>query len=295
MNPSTLIGIAASLMMLASVLLLSAEAPSSFINLPGLAIVLTGTLAATFISYPLREVVRVVRLVGLVFRRENSRVEEDLQELVSLAKLWFSGNVRGVEKRLDTLRNPFMRTGIQLVIDNTREEEIIDLLSWRIARLKARERAEAQIFRTMALYAPAFGMIGTLVGLVNMLEGMDAAQIGVIGERMAVALLTTFYGIVLANLIFKPIAVKLERRTEERLIAMNMILEGVSLMSRRRLPSFIEETLKSLMATHRDELRDGLGDDLGDELEAGVTAGKPRRRMPKMLMPKTLRKAQKHA
>ncbi|MGB8712017.1 MAG: chemotaxis protein MotA, partial [Onishia taeanensis] len=129
MNPSTLIGIAASLMMLASVLLLSAQAPSSFINLPGLAIVLTGTLAATFISYPLREVVRVVRLVGLVFRRENSRVEEDLQELVGLAKLWFSGDVRGVEKRLDSLRNPFMRTGIQLVIDNTREEEIIDLLS----------------------------------------------------------------------------------------------------------------------------------------------------------------------
>ena len=283
MNPSTLIGIAASLMMLASVLLLSAQAPSSFINLPGLAIVLTGTLAATFISYPLREVVRVVRLVGLVFRRENSRVEEDLQELVGLAKLWFSGDVRGVEKRLDTLRNPFMRTGIQLVIDNTREEEIIDLLSWRIARLKARERAEAQIFRTMALYAPAFGMIGTLVGLVNMLEGMDAAQIGIIGERMAVALLTTFYGIVLANLIFKPIAVKLERRTEERLIAMNMILEGVSLMSRRRLPSFIEETLKSLMANHRDELRDELGDEPNNAADAQVANGKPRRRLPKMM------------
>jgi chemotaxis protein MotA len=283
MNPSTLIGIAASLMMLASVLLLSAQAPSSFINLPGLAIVLTGTLAATFISYPLREVVRVVRLVGLVFRRENSRVEEDLQELVGLAKLWFSGDVRGVEKRLDSLRNPFMRTGIQLVIDNTREEEIIDLLSWRIARLKARERAEAQIFRTMALYAPAFGMIGTLVGLVNMLEGMDAAQIGVIGERMAVALLTTFYGIVLANLVFKPIAVKLERRTEERLIAMNMILEGVSLMSRRRLPSFIEETLKSLMANHRDELRDELSEESDSLAGTQVNSEKSRRRLPKMM------------
>jgi chemotaxis protein MotA len=283
MNPSTLIGIAASLMMLASVLLLSAQAPASFINLPGLAIVLTGTLAATFISYPLREVVRVVRLVGLVFRRENSRVEEDLQELVGLAKLWFSGDVRGVEKRLDSLRNPFMRTGIQLVIDNTREEEIIDLLSWRIARLKARERAEAQIFRTMALYAPAFGMIGTLVGLVNMLEGMDAAQIGVIGERMAVALLTTFYGIVLANLIFKPIAVKLERRTEERLIAMNMILEGVSLMSRRRLPSFIEETLKSLMANHHDELRDELSEESDSPAGTQVNSEKSRRRLPKMM------------
>merc|ERR1712098_693853 len=102
------------------------------------------------------------------------------------------------------------------------------MLRWRIARLKAREHAEAQIFRTMATYAPAFGMIGTLVGLVNMLEVMDAGDLEVIGPRMAVALLTTFYGILLANLVFKPIAVKLERRTEERLITMNIVLEGIS-------------------------------------------------------------------
>ncbi|WP_052384159.1 motility protein A [Litchfieldella xinjiangensis] len=256
MNPSTLIGIVASTLLLASVLLLSAESASSFINLPGLAIVLTGTLAATFISYPLREVLRVVRLVGLVFRRENSYVESDIQELVGMARLWFRGDVRSVENALEATRNPFLRTGIQLVIDNTREEEILDLLQWRIARMKARERAEANIFRTMALYAPAFGMIGTLVGLVNMLEVMDSAELALIGERMAVALLTTFYGIVLANLVFKPIAVKLERRTEERLIAMNMVLEGISLISRRRLPSFIEATLNSFMAHHQDEIRE---------------------------------------
>lgn len=261
MNPSTLIGIAASIMLLASVLLLSAESAASFINLPGLAIVLTGTLAATFISYPLREVMRVVRLVGIVFRRENSYTHDDIEELVGMARLWFKGNVRAVEDALTRTRNPFLRTGIQLVIDNTREEEILDLLRWRIARMKARERAEAQIFRTMALYAPAFGMIGTLVGLVNMLEVMNSAEVAVIGERMAVALLTTFYGIVLANLVFKPVAVKLERRTEERLIAMNMVLEGVSLMSRRRLPSFIEETLKSFMAQHQDEIRENMPDE----------------------------------
>ncbi|QEA39708.1 chemotaxis protein MotA [Pistricoccus aurantiacus] len=257
MNPSTFIGIVASLMLLVSVVLTSADAPATFLNLPGLGIVLTGTLAATFISYPLKEVLRVVRLVGLVFRREKSRDERDIATLVSLARTWFAGDVRGVEQALPNCRNPFLRTGIQLVIDHAKEEEIIDLLRWRIARLKARERAEAQIFRTMALYAPAFGMIGTLVGLVNMLDVMDSADIAVIGERMAVALLTTFYGIVLANLIFKPIAVKLERRTEERLITMNMVLEGVCLMSRRRLPSVIEETLKSFMAQHRDELFDG--------------------------------------
>ncbi|MEC9306602.1 MAG: MotA/TolQ/ExbB proton channel family protein, partial [Pseudomonadota bacterium] len=166
MNPSTLIGIFASMLLLVSVLFFTAESPESFINLPGLAIVVTGTLAATFISYPLKEVLRVVRLVGLVFRRENTYVRDDINELVSMSRLWFKGDVRAVEKELEHTRNPFLRTGIQLVIANTKEDEIFDMLRWRIARLKAREHAEAQIFRTMATYAPAFGMIGTLVGLV---------------------------------------------------------------------------------------------------------------------------------
>lgn len=256
MNPSTLIGMFASVVLLISVLFVTAESPQSFINLPGLAIVLAGTMAATFISYPLKEVVRVVRLVGLVFRRENTYTHDDIKELVDMSRLWFKGDIRAVEAALEKARNPFLRTGIQLVIANTKEEEILDLLRWRIARLKAREYAEAQIFRTMANYAPAFGMIGTLVGLVNMLEVMGAGTLEVIGPRMAVALLTTFYGILLANLVFKPIAVKLERRTEERLIAMNMVLEGISLIGKRRLPSFIEETLNSFVANYHDEIRD---------------------------------------
>ncbi|MGM0520897.1 MAG: motility protein A [Pseudomonadota bacterium] len=256
MNPSTLIGMFASIVLLVSVLFFTAESPESFLNLPGLAIVITGTLAATFISYPLREVLRVVRLVGVVFRRENTYVRDDIKELVDMSRLWFKGDVRAVEEALEYTRNPFLRSGIQLVIANTKEDEIFDMLRWRIARLKAREHAEAQIFRTMATYAPAFGMIGTLVGLVNMLEVMDAGDLEIIGPRMAVALLTTFYGILLANLIFKPIAVKLERRTEERLITMNMVLEGISLITKRRLPSFIEETLNSFIANYHDEIRD---------------------------------------
>lgn len=256
MNASTVIGIVASVLLLACVLLLSADTAMSFINLPGMAIVIAGTLAATFISYPLREVVRVVRVVGVVFRREDSYVEDDIAELVSMARLWFKGDIRAVEKALAQTRNPFLRTGVQLVIDNTRDTEIIDLLRWRIARLKARELAEAQVFRTMAAYAPAFGMLGTLVGLVNMLQNMQGGDLAVIGPAMAVALLSTFYGILIANLVCKPIAVKLERRTEQRLIAMNMVLEGVSLIAKRRLPSFVEETLNSFIANYHDEIRD---------------------------------------
>lgn len=111
MNPSTLIGIFASMLLLVSVLFFTAESPESFINLPGLAIVVTGTLAATFISYPLKEVLRVVRLVGLVFRRENTYVRDDINELVSMARLWFKGDVRAVEKELEHTRNPFCAPG----------------------------------------------------------------------------------------------------------------------------------------------------------------------------------------
>lgn len=255
MNPSTLIGIAASVLLLATVVLFTAQTPSSFFNFPGLAIVITGTLAATFISYPMREVVRVTRLVGLVFRRENSRIDEDIQTLVSMARHWFRGNIRAIEAELEDTRNPFLRTGISLVIANTQDDEIHDVLRWRIARMRAREYAESQIFRTMATYAPAFGMLGTLIGLINMLEVINGGDLTVIGPRLAVALMSTFYGILLANLLFKPIAVKLERRTEERLIEMHMVMEGVMLVAKRRLPSFIEDTLHSFMAEHQDEIR----------------------------------------
>ncbi|WP_457809180.1 motility protein A [Kushneria sp. EE4] len=253
-NPSTLIGIVVSILLLTVVVLFTAQSPLSFFNLPGLLIVLTGTLAATMISYPMREIRRVVALVGSVFRREPDFIREDIDELVALAREWMHGDARAVERALETTRNPFLRTGISLVIDNVREEEILDLLRWRITRLRARELAEAQIFRTMATYAPAFGMLGTLVGLINMLEVIQNGDLAVIGPRMGVALLSTFYGILLGNLLFKPIAVKLERRTEERLIAMNMVLEGVSMISRRRLPSFIEATLNSFIGEAHDEL-----------------------------------------
>jgi len=272
MNSSAWLGVLATALLLGSLLLLSADSPVTLINLMGLAIVLFGTLGAIFISYPVREVLRVVRLAVRVFQGGGRRNEQDIEALVQLARLWFSGNPRKVEVALKEMRNPFLRTGVELVIDNTSEQEVLDLMRWRMVRMKARERAEAQMFRTMALYAPAFGMVGTLIGLVNMLAVIDVGDMALVGERMAVALLSTFYGIVLANLVFKPVAVKLERRTEERLITMNMIMEGVSLLSRRRAPTFIEATLNSFIEQHHDELHDPLPETgaVGEEPPAGL-------------------------
>lgn len=256
MNPSTLIGIIGGITMLAAMLTFAAEEPVVFINLPGLAIVLGGTFAATFISYPLREVVRVFGLFRIILRNERLYTHRDMEELIHISRLWMQNDVRSVEHALTRVKNPFLRTGVQLVIDLTPEKDILDLLNWRISRLRAREHAEAKLFRVMASFAPAFGMIGTLVGLINLMFVMERDGLEIIGQHMAIALTTTLYGIVLANLVFKPVAVKLERRTEQRIVLMNMILQGISMMSEKRSPSLMRETLKSFMAYYEDEINE---------------------------------------
>lgn len=257
MNPSTMIGMVASVFLLAVVLFFAADDPQLYMDWPSLGIVLGGTLAATFLSYPLKEVVRVFGLFATVVRNEQLYTQNDIDELVHIAKIWVHDDPRAVERALASVTNPFLRSGVQLVIDRTPEEDILDLLQWRISRLRAREAAEAQIFRMMANYAPAFGMIGTLVGLVNLMGTLGSGDMKSIGQSLAVALMTTLYGILLANLLFKPVAVKLERRTEQRLVLMNMVLQGISMMCAKRSPSLMRETLKSFVAHYEDEIFDG--------------------------------------
>src|SRR5690606_24635244 len=212
--------------------------------------------AATFIAYPLREVVRVFGLIRAIVRNERLYIDKDLEDLVEISRIWMQGDVRAVEQALERVSNPFLRNGVQLVIDNVPEQDILDLLQWRIARMKAREHAEAQLFRVMAGFAPAFGMLGTLVGLVNLLFLLGDGDMTAIGRQMALARMTTFYGVLLANLVFKPVAVKLERRTERRLVLLNTILQGISMMSQKRSPSLMRETLNAFVMEVQDEIID---------------------------------------
>ena len=256
-NPSTLIGMVASVLLLAVMLFFAADNPRLYVDWPSLGIVLGGTMAATFLSYPLKEVFRVFRLIATVTRNERLHTQNDIEELVLISTLWINGDLKAVERALENVTNPFLRTGVQLVIDQTKEEDILDLMQWRILRLRAREAAEAQLFRVMASFAPAFGMVGTLVGLINLMSLLGGGNTHAINQQLGVALMATFYGIVFANLVFKPVAVKLERRTETRVVLMNMVLQGISMMCERRSPALMRETLKSFLVHHDDEIFDG--------------------------------------
>lgn len=254
MNPSTLLGMLGGIALIVLAIVMTASDINAFLNLPGLAVVLGGTIAATLLAYPLREVLKVFRTFIVVLRNERLYTEADQKELVGVARHWFQGDLPAIENRLESIRNPFLRTGVQMIIDDTPHEDIAELMQWRIAKLRATEAAEAQIYRTMALFAPAFGMLGTLIGLINMLHGMEGSDFERIGVNMALAMITTLYGVVLANLLFKPIAIKLERRTEQRVILMNMITEGILLMARGHSPAHIREFLRTFLVQYEDEL-----------------------------------------
>jgi chemotaxis protein MotA len=254
MNPSTLLGMLGGVLFLGLAIYFTTDNVAVFINVPGIGIVIGGTLAATVLSYPFAEVLRVFHVFLVVLRNEHLYARDDMGEIEQIARLWFRGDLAAVEREMDNINNPFLRTGVQLVIDDTPADDIMELLQWRIARLRAREAAEAQVFRSMAMYAPAFGMLGTLIGLINMLFSMEGSGFEQIGHNLSIALVTTFYGILLANLLFKPIAIKLERRTEERTKLMYMVMEGITLLHKRRSPNYVRETLQTFNASYSDEI-----------------------------------------
>ena len=255
-NYSTAIGLVLSLLLCIYIIAFAANDPLSFLNLPSLLIVVVGTIAALFLSYPLRDIKHGLKSVRLIFYYESLNPQKAADEIVAVSRLWFQKDTPGIENIIDNINNPYLKTGFQLVVDNTPTEDILSLLKWRIARVRAKEKAEANIFHSLAAYSPAFGMLGTLIGMVNMLQVIELKDIGGISYNMGIALVTTFYGLILANLVFTPIAIKLERRTEQRIMIMSMVMEGITLIAERRNPSFIRETLKSFIAHYDNELKD---------------------------------------
>lgn len=253
-NYSTALGIVFSIILLLFIIFYAANKPSSFVNIPGLIIVLVGTMSAALLSYPLRDIKQGLRSIKLIFFYESLNPQKEANEITAVAKMWFQRDLGAIENVIESINNSYLKTGFQLIVDKTPIDDILALLKWRIARLRAKERAEYNIFYSLASYAPAFGMLGTLVGLINMLQIIELRDISSITSNMATALITTFYGLLLANLVFNPIAVKLERRTEQRIMIMSMVMEGITLIADRRTPSFVRETLQSFIANYDNEL-----------------------------------------
>ena len=212
-------------------------------------IVLGGTIAATSVAFRLHEVRRVFSIIRFAFQKPKFVLHELVQDIIELAKKQKEGGPGILENELPNIKYPFLQDGVTFITQGHKLEEVRDILEQRESFRYKREQHEADLMKTMGTYAPAFGMVGTLIGLVFMLFGMAAsdsdAGMGNIGESMGVALITTFYGTILANLIFNPFAEKIKSRNKENVQAFQIIIEGVCMLHQKKHYYDVKDKLTS--------------------------------------------------
>lgn len=217
-----------------------------YINIPSMLIVVGGTVAATLISFPLQDVLGVVSVVRNAFFHKASPPTIVIDKIVGFATVARREGILALEQQAAEAGDEFLEKSIQLAVDGTAPELIKDILTTELAFLEDRHSLGQGIFSTMGTYAPAFGMIGTLIGLIAMLAAMeDPSQIG---TGMAIALITTLYGALLANLIFLPIAGKLKVRTRTEILTKEVIIEGILSIQSGDNPRVVEQKLKAFVA-----------------------------------------------
>lgn len=220
-----------------------------FFDLNSLLIVLGGTVGATLINFPLEDFRKTIVILRTAFYPDISSAQHRLRRIVQLARNAKSQGRLALEEDGFRESDPFLRKGIELLVDDLPADDLRDILQTELRYLEDRHRRGAQLFQAMGAIAPAMGLIGTLIGLVQMLQ--DMSDLSSLGAGMATALLTTFYGAVLAYIIFLPLAGKLRTRSQEELLIKELTIEGLTCIMRGVNPRHIEQHLLSFLPPER--------------------------------------------
>jgi len=244
MDAATLIGLVTGIGLLLWAIM-SKSPLSTFADGGSVAIVLGGALAAALISFPLGNLLGVMRVVKNAFFAKPRSPGTLIKDLVSYAEIARRDGILSLENVIADVKDPFIVSGIQMAVDGTDPDLIEQIMTGELESVAARHSAGQALFENVGKYAPAFGMIGTLIGLVVMLQNMDDPA--KIGPGMAVALLTTLYGALVANLIALPIADKLSVRSSEELMLKEIVIKGVMAIQSGDNPRVVEQKLKSFL------------------------------------------------
>ncbi len=245
MDISTVVGIIAGFGLILISIILGGNL-DTFINVPAIVIVIGGTISATLINYPLADVIGVISTTRNAFLNQENDPRGLIQKLTEFATIARREGILALETHANEAEDEFLGKSIQLAIDGTAPELIRDILTTEVAFMEDRHNRGQSILIAMGASAPAFGMIGTLIGLVQMLAGMEDPSS--IGLGMAVALLTTLYGAVLANVVFIPTAGKLKVRTASELLVKEITIEGILSIQSGDNPRVVEQKLKAFIS-----------------------------------------------
>ena len=232
-----------------------------FWDTPSLLIVFGGTIASTFISHPMADAKGFLGIIGKSWKPSTVQLVETLTLIVDVSKI-ARKNILAIEDALPSIENLFLRGGLRLVVDRADREAIVEMMAHEVKYTMADKENEIAVVGTMASLCPAWGMLGTLVGLVLLLQNLDDPS--AIGPAMAVALITTFYGSLFANTIFSPAKKKLELYQGEEKVLMEMIRDGVLYIEGGQRPDFIESDLMNYLPPAQKTMYEALKFEGGD-------------------------------
>ncbi len=216
-------------------------------NFPSLVLVLGGTIASTLLTYPYRILKRVPSAMMLaLFPQKRWTADRYISLLVNLAEEAKRGGLDSLQNELPKIKDHFLIDGLQMVLDGLPPEIVRENLIKEITFIRRRHQQVHSVFRSMGAYAPVFGLLGTLIGVVGVLKNLTNPE--AIGSSMAVAVITTFYGIFGTNFIFLPIANKLAAYTEEELLLKEVAIEGILAIQAGEIPSVVSRRLQAFLA-----------------------------------------------
>tara|TARA_X000001036_G_scaffold189958_1_gene179071 strand:- start:4914 stop:5792 length:879 start_codon:yes stop_codon:yes gene_type:complete len=236
-----------------------------FFQAQSLFIVFGGVLSATLVNYPVKAVLRLGSVFKNVIKSEKFNFSKTIDKIVSLAEKARKDGLLSLEAGLNDIDSVFLRNGVELAINERDSSRLRTFLSMDLNNVATRHIGAQEIILYMAAYAPAFGMLGTVLGLIIMMNKFQmsgettsidfnvADQFSELLTGMGTALITTFYGVFLANLVFLPIAGKLKRRSENELMLKNIVLEGIISIHGREHPILIREKLMTFVALSERE------------------------------------------
>jgi len=244
MDIATIIGMLGGIALVLASILMASDMPT-FIDVPSVIIVVGGSLAAALTSFPIKNVLGAAKVAkNCVFTKARNPVEL-IDEMVKYAEVARRDGILALDNMTDEISDPFMVSGVQMAVDGTDPELIEAILISDLDAIEARHAEGKALFDTVGRFAPAFGMIGTLIGLVILLKNMDDPSS--IGPAMAIALLTTLYGALVANVVALPIADKLGRRSREEMLLKMIIVKGVMSIQSGDNPRIVEQKLKTFL------------------------------------------------
>jgi len=247
----------------------TAQVIASFINIPSMFITFGGSIAATVMSVPFKYLKDVPKNMKLLMRKDKIDLEEYIDSIVELAKEARLKGLLVLEEKVNNieLQDDFLKLCTMLIVDAIEPSKVRLQIENEINCIETRHATSWNVFDKCAAFGPAFGMLGTLIGLINMLANMDpSGGADALGKGMSTALVTTFYGSVLANLICTPISNRLKAMHEEEMIVKELIMEGVLSIQSGENPKYIEGKLKTYISyKDREQLIAGEDDQNNDK------------------------------